>query len=60
MTSKDYESEKQMKLVEKQVLAELPKCQLHPTNIFQNKKCRQCTKIREEFDQKKQAKLDEL
>ena len=60
LTSKDYENEQKVKELEKQILGELPKCQLHPTNVFQNKKCRHCQKIREEFEQRKQAKLEEL
>lgn len=34
LNSKDYEHEKRVKELEKEVLAGLPKCQLHPTNIF--------------------------
>jgi hypothetical protein len=40
LASKDYEREVRVKAIEKDVLAGLPKCSLHPTNIFQNKKCR--------------------
>ena len=49
-----------MKEIEAKVLEELPKCQIHPRNIFQNKNCRQCKKIREDFDQKKQQILEEM
>jgi Icc-related predicted phosphoesterase len=60
LTSKEYESERRVKEVEKEVLAELGKCDIHAKNIFQNMKCRQCKAMRETFEQRKQQKLEEL
>jgi hypothetical protein len=40
LTSKDFEHEKRVKDLEKQVIDELPKCDIHSKNIFQNQKCR--------------------
>lgn len=34
LNSKDYEHERKVKELEAKLLAELPKCPLHPKNIF--------------------------
>ena len=47
--------------MEQEVLSEIKeKCPIHAKNIFQNQKCRQCKVIREVFESKKNAKLEEL
>ncbi|CDW74928.1 UNKNOWN [Stylonychia lemnae] len=60
LTSKDYEQEMKIKEIEQKVLQELPQCKIHPTNIFQNKNCRSCKKIREDYEQRKNQKLEQL
>eukprot|EP00347_Sterkiella_histriomuscorum_P018501 403345272 len=60
LTSKEHEQEKKIKEIEHEVLSELQKCSLHPKNIFQNKNCRHCKKIREEFEVRKNQKLEEI